>query len=109
MDKIRIEGVPPWDGDYDFDPSFKNRELNRIKNITGIRGGEIAEALAAGDTDLMVALAVLALERQGKSVDPDDFWNAEVGAITYIGEDDAGPPADSSQSESDSETSAEAA
>ena len=109
MDKIRIEGVPPWDGDYDFDPSFKNRELNRIKKITGIRGGEIGEALAAGDTDLMVALAVLALERAGKMVDPEDFWNAEVGSIIYLGEDEASPPEMSSPSESENDSSAEAA
>lgn len=107
MDKIVISGVPPWDGEYEFDGNLKNRELHRIKKITGIRAGELVEALAAGDTDVLVALAVIVLERDGKSVDADDFWNAEVGSITYVGEEETdGPPAESSPSESLTEASA---
>lgn len=101
MDQIKIEGVPPWDGEYDFDGNLKNKELRRIKQVAGIRAGELVEALAAGDTDVLVALAVVVLEREGKTVDPDDFWNAEVGSITYVGEEEtAGPPAESSPLES---------
>lgn len=102
MDKIKVSGVPPWDGDYDFDGNLKNRELHRIKKITGIRAGELVDALAAGDTDVLVALAVVVLERNDKHVDPEDLWNAEVGSIIYEAEEDepSSPPDESSPSES---------
>ena len=107
MDKVVVNGVPPWDGEYEFDGSLKNRELHRIKKITGIRAGELGEALVSGDTDILVALAVVAIERTGKTVDVDDFWNAEVGSIDYVSEEDeASPPDESSPSESLSEDSA---
>jgi hypothetical protein len=83
MSKLLIEGVPPYDGGYDLDlAGFTGRELHTIKEISGVRGGELQEALQAGDYDLVVAFAVIVLRRAGKDVDPDEIMNAEVGAIT---------------------------
>lgn len=105
MDKVVISGVPPWDGEYPFDGTFKNRELRTIKQISGLRAGELVEALNAGDTDFMVALAAVMLQRAGKNPDPEELWNAEAGAILYVGEaEDAGPPAEGSPQESSTES-----
>lgn len=98
MAKLVITGTPPWDGEYPFDEtSFTNRELHDIKGICGLRAGELGDAMAAGDTDVLVAIASVAMKRNGKSVDVDDLWDAEVGNITFdftdeSAGDDAGPP-----------------
>jgi hypothetical protein len=97
VDKIGIEGIPPYDGEYPLDVSyFTNRELNIIKRLSGVRAGEIEEALRAGDNDLFVALAVIALRRHGVSVVEDAIWDAETGKLSFIAgaeEGDANPPA----------------
>lgn len=96
-DQIVIKGVQGCDGRYDFDATtFTNRELHTIKRLSGIRAGELAQALAAGDSDMLVALAVLALQRSGRTFDEERLWDADMGSITYEAEDveeDALPPA----------------
>ena len=92
---LTLEGVPPWDGRYDFpDFGFTNRELFEIKKLSGIRAGELVEALDANDTAAFVGVAVVVLGRHGKTIDPDDLWNAPVGSIVLeiVADDDAGPP-----------------
>jgi hypothetical protein len=94
-DKIVIEGVPPYDGEYDFDADYMTmRELHIIKQLTGLRVGEFQEALAQADTDVILGLAVIALRRNGKEVNEDALWDAEAGAITYVAEEveAASPP-----------------
>ena len=60
MIKLKIEGVPPLDGEYDLDPSYwTNGELRTIKRLSGVLAGGIDEALAGGDNDLMVAFTVM--------------------------------------------------
>lgn len=98
MDKMRITGIPPYDGEYDFDGSyFTNRELHTIKRISGVRGGEIDQALDAGDSDVIVAMAVITLERAGKNPDENTIWDAKAGGISLIlAEDGDALPPDSS-------------
>jgi hypothetical protein len=101
MDKIVITGIGrAYDGEYDFDPSyFTNKELHTIKRMTGVRAGEIQAAFGAGDNDMIVAFAAIALERAGKSVYEETLWNAKVGCIELVSGtpqqeegDDADPP-----------------
>jgi hypothetical protein len=81
--KLIIEKLPPYDGSYPIDVTgFTGRQLHLIKSISGVRAGEILDALQAGDYDLVVAFTVIVLQRAGKSVNPDDILDAEVGAIT---------------------------
>lgn len=96
MDKIVISNVPPYDGEYEVDVSyFTNRELHEIKRLTGVRAGELQDAFDAGDSDLIVAIAAIALKRAGKQVVDDLLWDAEAGSVMFVaGEDDAGPPDD---------------
>lgn len=92
---VRIKGVPPWDGDYPLELKFNHRELHLIKKIAGVRGAELEEAFLAGDTDMVVALTLIALKRDGKTVPEDDIWEAGTGAIVLdveAEEDDVVPP-----------------
>jgi hypothetical protein len=106
MDTLTIEGIPTYNGEYPLDMSyFSNRELHFIKEVTqtknspGIRAGELQEAFTAGDNDLMVALAGIAIWRKTK-VQPnmEPLWEAEAGKFTFEveappdEEDDDGPP-----------------
>lgn len=81
-DRIIIKGIPPYDGEYPitFDV-LSMEELHTIKRISGVRAGEIREAIKAGDSDLVVAFAVIAMERAGKTVDEDVLWKSKGGAI----------------------------
>ena len=97
-----IEGLPPYDGTYEIEfDTFTNRELHTIKTLAGVRAGELEEAADAGDTDLVVAFAVIALQRAGLKVDPEAIWNADVGQITLVDEEasEIPPPKGENKSE----------
>lgn len=90
MPALILEGVQPWDGQYPFDDwLFTNRELHRIKQVSGIRAGELLDALEANDRAAYVAVAVMLLEREDHRVDPDVFWDASAAAIRIRLDDDA--------------------
>lgn len=105
-DKLTVKGLRALDGEYEFDRndllgSMTNRELHRIKLMAGVRAGEIQDALAAGDNDVLVALAAILLTQRGKLVDEDVLWDAPAGAGLIWEfdtaddeqeEGDAGPP-----------------
>jgi len=99
--KLEIGGIAPYDGEYDLDfdgAPFTNREWHTIKQLSGVRAGEFLDSLAAGDNDLVVALAVIACQRSGRFsiVQADPFWDATTGRIKVDVEEpeaDAGPPA----------------
>jgi hypothetical protein len=110
--KVIIEGLSPLaDGEYEFDWDFTNRDLHEIKQISGVRAGELEEAGKAGDNDLIVAVAHIVLHRYGKDIPLDVLWDAPAGAkINFdFSEDeakvdaaaDAGPP---SQPKTESES-----
>lgn len=66
VDKFIIAGVPPFDGEHPIDLGTLNgHELHRIKLVAGVRANELDEALVAGDYDVFVTLAAIALERNG--------------------------------------------
>lgn len=99
MAKLTVKGVPGLDGEYEFDESyFTNRELHLIKRETGLRAGEFEDAYKSGDTDVMVALAMVAVTRAGKGSIADRFWDAQPSTLAFDfsdaeeGEDDAVPP-----------------
>lgn len=97
MAKLTINGIAGLDGDYEFDDSrFTMRDFHTIKRISGVRAGELTDAYLSGDTDLRLAIAVIALERNGRTGVEQDLWNAELGAIKLeLGDgDDDSPPAD---------------
>jgi hypothetical protein len=85
MPKVTIAGIPGVDGEYllDLDDQFTNRELHLIKQLSGVRAGEVGEAFAAGDNDLIVALTLIALKRAGREVSVDLIWDAKAGGVTF--------------------------
>jgi hypothetical protein len=110
MPKITLEGVPPLDGSYTVEPPFTLRELHLIKEIAGVRAGELEEASAAGDTDLIVALTVIGLMRAGKGTQQAlaaTLWEADAGAIRFEDDEPEEPDADPQTSAPASASSAE--
>lgn len=99
MDKIKIAGIDAYDGEYDIDVSvLTNRDLHTIKRISGVRAGELQDAMEAADADLIVAFTVIALQRHGKPVIEDILWDAPAGKITYVGEPAEADPVEGSPS-----------
>ena len=95
--KLIINGIPPYDGEYDLDfERLKNRDVEIIKRVSGYTPLEWSEAGDRGDTTFIVALGICMARRGGLvKVDEDLFWEAELGAITIDTEEDealAGPP-----------------
>ena len=97
MAKIVIEGIRPWDGEYDLDTdrAFNAREWRCIKNVSGYMPLTVSDGFAGGDPDLFVALAVIAMCRSGK-VDrermqavADELAEApfDGAAITMVGDE----------------------
>lgn len=86
LDRIEIDkAVSPYGGTYEFDANYlTNRDFSTIKKISGLRAAELDEALRAADTDLVLAFAVIALNRHGKRPDMEVLWEAEAGAIKLV-------------------------
>lgn len=65
-DKIRVSGVAGFEGEYELDQdAITMGDLKIIKRVAGVRAGEIDEAVNAGDVDVIVALAMIAMKRSG--------------------------------------------
>ena len=79
---------------YPMPETFTYREMGRIKTLTGIRAGEIEDALLAGDTDVIVAIAQIAAERAGDSAPIEAMENLDFGAIRVEAEEDPTPAAE---------------
>ena len=87
-----IIDIPPFTGSYELaTDGFTGDELHEIKKISGVRAGELSEAITAGDYDLVVAFAVIALRRAGVTVDPAQIMAATVGSITVIPDEEVEP------------------
>lgn len=78
--RIVIQGVGGYDGEYELDTerAFNTREWNWIKRIAGYMPMTIGDGLAGGDPDLYVALAVIAMCRDGKIDRTEGVRVAEV-------------------------------
>ena len=81
MPKIVITGVPGLNGEYPFDLVFTHRDFRTIKQVANVRANEVMDAINAGDLDMIVALAEIALQRNGKSHTIEDLWDSEAGNI----------------------------
>ena len=81
--------------DYPVPDSFTNRELAECKRIAGVLPGHMGEALAGGDVTVFVWLLLACAKRAGAVLDEDKVWDADVGAITFVGLPDEEEPAPS--------------
>lgn len=90
MASVVIKGVPGVDGSYELELGrFTLGELRIIKKEAGVRAGEIEDAMRAGDTDLLVAFALIALKRAGRDVASERLWEADSGGIELDLSDEA--------------------
>ena len=111
MDRIVIKGIGVFDGEYPLDLEeqwFNAAELHIVKRMAGVRQGEMEEALAAADNDILVSFAVIAVRRSGKfqkhqlAQFEDMLWEADSRSIDFIvdaKEEDVSPPASRPESE----------
>lgn len=80
-----ITGIPPYDGEYPIeDNGFTQKEYHFIKQVSGVRAGELQEAMAAGDVAVGVALTAITLERNGKTVHLPVLWEAKEEASNVV-------------------------
>lgn len=109
--EIVIEDVPGANGRYPLDMTyFTARELHILKVETGIRPNEMEAAIEAGDTDIVIGLALIALRRAGKTVPSSVIWDSVIGKIRLdVTEDEPEeaaeplpPPSEPAGSESES-------
>lgn len=95
--QLIVDGIPPYDGEYEVSQDLTNRELHLIKKVSGVRAGELEEAFAAGDNDLVVAITVITLQRNGfPDASVEAIWDADAGRIRIkeTAEDKAAEDAD---------------
>lgn len=95
--KVSIKGVPGLDGEYDLDLTFTHRDYRTIKQLSGVRALEVEDALQAGDMDVILAVAEIALQRAGVPHSIEQLWDAEGGSLKLVQEEaeeeaDALPP-----------------
>jgi hypothetical protein len=83
MPKINIDAKDSRiDGSYELDFEFDGDEIHLIKVHAGVRLAEMGAAIEAGDYDLIVALAKIALDRNGRDdVTLEQLMKLKLGAI----------------------------
>ena len=112
MDYVVIDGVPPYDGRWEFDMEkemLDTHALGWIRRVTGFYPVEIPDALSKGDAELITMLAVCALVRAGEVPGNlndvrqvyDRIASLPFGDVVSMDNDDddegdAGPPSSSS-------------
>jgi hypothetical protein len=110
-DQIIIEGVLPYDGAYDWDlerQELTTREWGWIKRLAGYLPLDLGDPAKWGDPEVLVCFAAIALRRAGRvearevpqvfeRLADAPFDGAKIQLETEEAEeDDAGPPASSS-------------
>lgn len=91
MAKFIVTGMPAFNGEYPIETgSFTMRELQIIKRMSGVRAGELEEAFSAGDSDLILAIAVIAVRRNGKAWEQFEAlaWETDLEAITFVADEE---------------------
>ena len=102
--KIVIKGIGGIDGEYDLDigamldfghpETLTQGEAHKIKKATGLRLGELEDAVDAGDTDMVIAFAIVVLDRAKKRYDIESLWDAPLGAVILEADESASDEAD---------------
>jgi hypothetical protein len=64
---------------YDMPGEMTGREYRYIRQETGALGGAIGDGMEAGDSDMILCLAVVAMRRAGESVELEDLLDLKIG------------------------------
>jgi hypothetical protein len=96
MWKVKIEGIPGLDGEYEIAlEKYKHRHWRTLNRMADTTPTELAGKLIRGDTTVVLALAAIELERAGKPFIEEMLWDSggeDGGEIRLIEEPDASPP-----------------
>ena len=72
MKGVSIEGLRPYDGEWPLDLAhMKAVEYGLIKRLSGYLPADLTEGLAGLDMELIAAIGVVALQRNGQVADND--------------------------------------
>lgn len=92
VDKIVVKGYRGLDGEYPFNlgdllalgnpESLTVREQHRIRELSGVRGAEIPDAVLSLDAAAVAALVEVVLRRHDKNVKEELLWDARIVAAT---------------------------
>lgn len=76
-------------GEFPWPEKLTYREMNLVKKVTQLRAGELQSALAAGDTDVLFAFALIAVKRsdKGAQIAEDSLLDLEIDQIDVIEEE----------------------
>lgn len=74
--KVIIDGT-----DYPVPETFTYEELRLVKQATGLRPGELLEAIALADPDAAIGFAIVVLHRAGELRDWRKLLKKDVGSI----------------------------
>ena len=104
MNRLIIGGKSDAAGEYELPDNFSFREMHVIKRITQLRAGEIYPAMAAGDTDVVAAFAIVAVTRAKPWVDAEKLvLDSEIDEVSIVldpvEEDETPLPADDATAE----------
>jgi hypothetical protein len=92
MPKIRIDG-----SEYELPETFTFREMGMVKRVTGLRAGEIYDAFASGDTDAIMAFALVAMKRADPATPESVLLDKDIGVVEFVADEpkaaDVDPPA----------------
>lgn len=94
--KIRIEGVPPYDGTWDAGSSmdvWTNAEWAILKRVSGELPLTVEEKLVGADLTVVTAIAIIALRRSGRfgvRINEDALWEAPAPSFRlYLDDEDS--------------------
>lgn len=76
---------------YPFPETFTFRELGLIKQLTGVRAGELEAEISAGDAQLFLCITLIAARRAGEDMEIDDLEDLPIDAIRVEIDEDQDP------------------
>lgn len=85
MARIIIKGIPQYDGDYELatERPLNGLEWRWIKKVSGYMPLTMRDGFEGADPDLFIALAVIAMRRDGKITKDEALRVADTLAEAY--------------------------
>jgi hypothetical protein len=100
MSKIRIGGL---NGKiYELPDVFTYREMRMMKRMTGIPAGRMHASLEEGDTDVIAAFALIAMQRENKTLTEDAVLDLQIDQIEFLDDEEIMtelPPTDGAEAD----------
>lgn len=89
---------------FEVPESYTYREIKTMRQITGLEPAQFEDAVANGNADLAIALAVVSSARAGKQINPEQLYDLPFGAI-MVEEEEGERPTEAAAGEAAEEQS----